>query len=156
MVSKTIISRKIYEMLVKHLIKIEDEKLCVIDKYYPVWTNERSDFQELLDSYIKNVENIIYNEVHVDDSASDECPFVIIGSQIILRDCYTNKIEEMQIVSPFMGEVDLNVDSASYLSPMGRAFLLRKIKDDVKVETPMGIFQYIVEDIKLPPDALQE
>ncbi|MGI6587071.1 MAG: GreA/GreB family elongation factor [Gracilibacteraceae bacterium] len=154
--SKTIISRKIYEMLVKHLIKIEDEKLCVIDKYYPVWTNERSDFQELLDSYIKNVENIIYNEVHVDDNASDECPFVIIGSQIILRDCYTNKTEEMQIVSPFMGEIDLNVNSASYLSPMGRAFLLKKIKDDVKVETPMGIFQYVVEDIKLPPDVLLE
>jgi transcription elongation factor GreA len=92
----------------------------------------------------------------VDDNASDECPFVIIGSQIILRDCYTNKTEEMQIVSPFMGEIDLNVNSASYLSPMGRAFLLKKIKDDVKVETPMGIFQYVVEDIKLPPDVLLE
>lgn len=151
--SKYIVSRKIYEMLIKHLIKIEEEKLCVIDKYYPVWTNERNDFQELMDSYISGIENIIYNEITVDDNASDDCPFAIIGSQILLKDCYTNKTEEMQIVSPFMGEIDLNVDSASYLSPMGRAFLLKKVKDNVKVETPMGIFQYIVESISLPSDA---
>ncbi len=150
--SKTIVSKKTYEMLVKHLIKIEDEKLCVIDKYYPVWTNERHDFQALLDSYIKSIESIIYNGLTVDEKAPDTCPFVIIGSKVILKDCYTNKIEEMQIVSPFMGEVDLNVDSASYLSPMGRAFLLKKVKDNVKVETPMGIFHYTVEDIKLTPD----
>ena len=154
MVSKSIISKKIYEMLVKHLVKIEEEKLHVLDKYYPVWTNERNDFQELLDSYIEGVENIIYNEVLVDENASDTCPFAIIGSQIMLKDCYTNKTEEMQIVSPFMGDADLNVDSASYLSPMGRAFLRRKVKDDVKVETPMGIFQYIIENITLPPDAI--
>jgi transcription elongation factor GreA len=156
MVSKYIVSKGIYEMLVKHLIKIEEEKLCVIEKYYPVWTDERNDFQELMDSYIKGIEGIIYNEVLVDESAPDTCPFTIIGSQVTLKDCYTNKIEEMQIVSPFMGEIDLNVDSASYLSPMGKAFLLKKVKDDVKVETPMGIFQYIVEDITLPPDALQQ
>lgn len=153
--SKSVVSRQIYEMLVKHLIKIEEEKLSVIDKYYPVWTNERNDFQELLDSYIKRIENIIYNEVLVDDKASDACPFVLIGSQVMLKDCYSNKTEEMQIVSPFMGEINLNVDSASYLSPMGRAFLLKKVNDDVKVETPMGIFEYKVEGIELPPDMFQ-
>lgn len=153
--SKYLISKRIHEMLIKHLIKIEEEKLCVIDKYYPVWTNERNDFQELLDSYINGVENIIYNEVTVDENATDNCPIAIIGSQIMLKDCYTNKTEEMQIVSPFMGEIDLNVDSASYLSPMGRAFLLKKVKDNVKVETPMGIFQYIIEGISLPADALE-
>ena len=151
--SKSVISKQIYEMLVQHLIKIEEEKLNVIDKYYPVWTNERNDFQELLDSYIKSVENILYNEVQVDDNGSDACPFAIIGSQIILKDCYTNKTEEMQIVSPFMGEINLNVDSASYLSPMGRAFLLKKVNDDVKVETPMGIFQYKIEGIEIPSNA---
>jgi len=151
--SKSVISKQIYEMLVQHLIRIEEEKLNVIDKYYPVWTNERNDFQELMDSYITSVENILYNEVQVDDNGSDTCPFAIIGSQITLKDCYTNKTEEMQIVSPFMGEINLSVDSASYLSPMGRAFLLKKVNDDVKVETPMGIFQYKIEGIELPSNA---
>ncbi|HOE56722.1 MAG TPA: GreA/GreB family elongation factor [Bacillota bacterium] len=150
--SKVVVSKRIYEMLVKHLTKIEEEKLSVIEKYYPVWTNERNDFQELMDSYIKNIEDIIYNEVTVDSKAPDNCPFVIIGSLVTLKDRQTDETEEMQIVSPFMGEIDLNVDSASYLSPMGRAFLLKKINDDVKVETPMGVFHYIVDGIELPTD----
>lgn len=150
--SRAAVSKRIYEMLIKHLTSIKEEKLNVIEKYYPVWTNERSDFQELMDSYIKSIENTIYNEIEVDDNASDACPFVIIGSQVMLKDSYTNKSEEVKIVSPFTEEMSFNVDSASYLSPMGRAFLLKKIEDDIKVETPMGIFQYIIKSIEIPPD----
>lgn len=153
--SAFVISKDVFEMLVKHLIKIEDEKLYVIERYYPVYTNERSSFQELMDSYIKGIENILYNEVKVIENVSEACPFVIIGSHLVLKDIYTNMTEEIQIVSPFSGEADLKVDSASYLSPMGRAFLLKRINDNVKVETPMGIFQYIIEDIKFPGDIQQ-
>lgn len=150
--SKAVVSKRMYEILADHLRKIEEEKLCVIDKYYPVWTDERHNFQELLDSYIKSIENMISEEVEIDDKAPEACPFVIIGSQVVLKDCYTNKTEEMQIVSPFMGKKHPDVDSASYLSPMGRAFLLKKVKDGVKVETPMGIFEYTVEAITLPSE----
>jgi len=153
-VSKAIVSKRIFEMLIKHLKRIEEEKLNVIEKYYPVWTDERSDFQELMNSYIKSVENIIYNELEVMDNVPDTCPFVIIGSQVMLKDCYTNKTEELQIVSPFNDEMNMNVDNASYLSPMGRAFLLKKSNDDVTVETPMGIFQYRIESIELPAGML--
>lgn len=153
--SSPVISKRIFELLVKHLIDVEEEKTSVIEKYYPVWTNERSEFQELLNSYIKNVEDLLYNVVKVDDKAADSCPLVIIGSNIILKDTYTNKLEELQIVSPFKGKINFDVDSASYLSPMGRAFLLKKVHDDVKVETPMGIFQYKIEGIELPADVFQ-
>ena len=153
--SNPVISRRIFDTLVKHLTDIEEEKLCVIEKYYPVWTNERSEFQELLDSYIKSVEDIIYNVVKVDETAEDACPFVIIGSCITLKDAYTNKLEKLHLISPFKGEINFDVDSASYLSPMGRAFLLKKVNDNVKVETPMGIFEYKVEAIELPADVFQ-
>lgn len=153
--SISVVSKCIYEMLIKHLIKVEEEKLCVLEKYYPVWTNERSSFQELLDSYIKGIENIIYNGVEVNDNASDTCPFVIIGSQVGLTDTYTNETEDIQIISPFNGEVNLDMDSASYLSPMGRAFLLKKVNDSVQVVTPMGILNYEIESIILPDDTFQ-
>jgi transcription elongation factor GreA len=142
-------------MLIKHLIKVEEEKLSVLEKYYPVWTNERSSFQELLESYIKGIECIIYNGVEVNSHATDTCPFVIIGSQVELSDTYTHETENIQIVSPFTGEVNLDVVSASYLSPMGKAFLLKKVNDSVKVETPMGILNYKVENIILPDDTFQ-
>lgn len=153
--SRAAVSRRIYEMLVNHLKRIEEEKLAVIEKYYSVWTNERSDFQELMDSYIKCIENAIHNELEINDNISDACPFVIIGSQVQMKDCYTNKIEELQIVSPFSDEKNYDVDNASYLSPMGRAFLLKKANDDVMVETPMGIFQYKIESIGLPENFYQ-
>ena len=153
--SEFVVSRRIFEMLAKHLISIEEEKTCVIEKYYPEWTNERSDFQELLSTYISNVEDIVSNKVKVNDKVADACPFVIIGSNIVLKDTYTNKLESLQIVSPFWPDMNFDANSASYLSPMGRAFLLRKVHDDVKVETPMGIFQYKIESIELPADVFQ-
>ncbi len=153
--SKYVVSKRIYEMLIDHLTKIKEEKNFVIEKYYPVWTDERSDFQELMDSYIEGIDSILSYEVKVSDNGSDDCPFVIIGCQMILKDSYTNLTEEMQIVSPFNNGMDYSSDSASYLSPMGRSFLLKKVKDLVKVETPMGIFEYTIESIKLPSDILQ-
>jgi transcription elongation factor GreA len=149
------ISKRIFETLAQHLIDIEQEKNYVIEKYYPIWTNERGEFQELLNSYLKSIENMIYNEVDVDDNATDACPLVIIGSQVLVKDLYTNKTEEIQIVSPFVGELDFSADCASYLSPMGRAFLLKKAKDEVMVETPMGIFYYNIEAIALPGEVFQ-
>lgn len=149
------VSRRIYEMLIKHLVSIEEEKAYVIDKYYPELTNERSNFDELLSNYIKNIEDIVSNGIKLDEKAADTCPIVIIGSNIVLRDAYTNKLENLQIVSPFCSKINLDADSASYLSPMGRAFLLKKVYDDVKVETPMGIFEYKIEAIELPQDMYQ-
>lgn len=150
--SRAVVSKRIHKLLINHLTKIKEEKLYAIEKYYPVWTSERSDFQELLDSYIEGIESTLRNELEVDDNAPDACPFVIIGSRVLLKDSYTNKTEEMQIVSPFKDKINLNVDSASYLSPMGRAFLLKEINDEIKVETPMGIFQYRIEAIEVPSD----
>lgn len=149
------VSRRVFEMLVNHLTNIEEEKVFVLEKYYPDLTNERNDFQELLNNYIKSIENIISGNLLVDEQAVEACPFVIIGSQITLKDAYTNKLEKLQIVSPFKGSISFDVDNASYLSPMGKAFLLKKLHDDVRVETPMGFFQYRIEEIELPSDIFQ-
>lgn len=151
----TVVSKHIFEILVKHLVDMEEEKANVIERYYPVWTNERSDFQELMNSYIRNIENLVHNELIVDEKASDSCPIVMIGCNILLKDAYTNKREKLQIVSPFKGEINFDIESASYLSPMGRAFLLKRVNDEVKVETPMGIFEYKIEGIELPADVFQ-
>ncbi len=148
--SAIVVSRFIFEILIRHLIKIEEEKLDVIEKYYPQWTNERQSFQEIMDRYIKGLENIIYSEITVEDNASGTCPFVLIGSRMVLKNEDTAELENIQIVSPFNGEIDLNIDSASYLSPVGRAFLLKRVNDSVKVETPMGLLHYRIESVELP------
>ncbi|MGE5678559.1 MAG: GreA/GreB family elongation factor [Pseudomonadota bacterium] len=153
--SVSVVPRRIFESLINHLIKIEDERLNVVDRYYPEWNDGRRSFQELLDSYISRMEKIIYNELKVDDSTSAVCPYVLIGSKLELENIHTALKEEIQIVSPFTGIIDFEVASASYLSPMGRAFLLRKVNDTVSVETPMGVMQYRINAIKPPDDIPQ-
>lgn len=151
----SVVSKRIFEMLIHHLVAIEEEKEVVIEKYYPDWTDERNDFQELMDNYIQRIEDIVHNKLKAGDHGVDECPLAIIGSRLTLKDAYTNKLEKLQIVSPFTGNTRLDLDCASYLSPMGRAFLLRGLGDDVEVETPMGIFQYKIEAIEIPADMFQ-
>ncbi len=150
--SAIVISRSIFELLVRHLTIIEDEKLYVLERYYPSLTAERQSFQEIMDSYIKELETLICSQAKVEESEDYTCPFVIIGSRMSIKDENTDLVEDIQIISPFLGEADLSMDIASYLSPMGRAFLLRKVNDSVKVETPMGILNYTIKAIELPRD----
>lgn len=150
--SKFIITQRIFEMLVQHLISVGEEKQYVIEKYYPSYTHERNEFEELINSYMNNLENIIKHKIAIDDKTSEACPLVLIGSNIYIKDLSDNTVEKLQLVSPFMGKVDLSLDSASYLSPMGRALLLKKPGDLVSVETPMGLLNYNIQSIELPQD----
>lgn len=150
--SAIVISRSIFELLVRHLTKMEDEKLYVLERYYPSLTAERQSFQEIMDSYINELENLICSQVKAEESEDNTCPFVIVGSKMSIKDESTDLIEDIKIISPFLGEADLSMDAASYLSPVGRAFLLKKVNDSVKVETPMGILNYRIEAIELPGD----
>lgn len=151
----SIVPRHVFEFLIRHLIKIEDEKLNVVDRYYPEWNDGRRSFQELLDSYISRMEKIIYNEILVDDNAAALCPYVLIGSRLELKNISTGMAEEIQIVSPFTGTIDFEVAGASYLSPIGKAFLLKKVNDAVSVETPMGMLHYRINAI-MPPDDISQ
>jgi len=149
-VSAIVISRSIFELLVRHLTEIEDEKLYVLEKYYPSMTVERQSFQDSMDSYISELETLICSHVKVEETGDNTCPFVIIGSRMSVKDESTSLVEDIQIISPFLGEADLSMNIASYLSPVGRAFLLKKVNDSVKVETPMGILNYKIEAVELP------
>lgn len=153
--SAIVISRNVFELLVRHLTKVEDEKLYVLERYYPSLTAERQSFQEIMDSYIKELETLICSRVKVEVAEDRTCPFVIIGSRMSIKDEDTDLVEDIQIVSPFLGEADLSMDIASYLSPMGKAFLLKKVNDSVKVETPMGIMSYTIQAVELPGDLQQ-
>ncbi|NLY44356.1 MAG: GreA/GreB family elongation factor [Clostridiaceae bacterium] len=145
----TVLSKAVFEMLVKHLVEIEEEKEQILGKYYPDTTEERELFIDLIDNYIGKIEEFIY-KAKVKKDAEEACPFVIIGSTVEIEDMHCNEIERYKIISPFESNSNVNIDLASYLSPMGKALLLKKVNDIVLVETPMGQFTYIVRSIKLP------
>jgi transcription elongation factor GreA len=149
--SKTLISRSVFEMLIKHLVDVEDEKDRIIIEFYPNFTKERDSFQKLIGDYISGIESRIYNieTKETEDTPEKELPFVIIGSRVEVENLTYNEAEVFQIISPFTNESGINWDCASYLSPLGKEMLLKSIGDEVKIDTPAGKVIYTIKNIKL-------
>ena len=78
-----------------------------------------------------------------------DCPFVVIDSIVEVEDINSNEIERFKIVSPFFTTNPLDGDFASYLSPIGKSLLLKKVGDHVLIETPMGNIEYEIKSIEL-------
>ncbi|MGE4284347.1 MAG: GreA/GreB family elongation factor [Clostridia bacterium] len=151
--SKEVVSKQMFEIMVKHLVNIEEEKEQVLGKYYPDITEKRDAYEAVITEYIKKIEGYISN-YKVDDAIKSACPCVIIGSIVELEDLQYNEIEKYQIVSPFESKMAFKTETASYLSPMGKALLLKRPNEQVNVETPMGKFAYIIKSIEVPQEAL--
>ena len=56
-----------------------------------------------------------------------------------------------KLVSPLRNKVDSN--EISFLSPMGKAMLLKKVNQNFVVEAPGGNFEYKILDIKISEDS---
>jgi transcription elongation factor GreA len=151
LVSSIAISRKVFEVLVKHLVDIEEKQVQLLDKYYPDITKEREAFEDLLNVYIKKIEGIICN-AEVLDGEADKCPFIIIGSIVELENIDYNEIERYHIISPFESGIYSHIDFASFLSPVGKALLLKEVEDEISIENPMGHCTYIIRSINIPDE----
>lgn len=153
--SNIIVTKRVFQMLVQHLADIEEEKQYVVENHFPGFNHERNDFEELINSYIMGLKNIINNGIKIDEKCPEACPLVLIGSNIYLKDLEDDTVEKLKLVSPFRGKTDLGLDTASYLSPMGRALLLKKPGEQVSVEVPMGLLNYHIQSVDLPQDSVQ-
>ncbi|SKC36481.1 GreA/GreB family elongation factor [Maledivibacter halophilus] len=138
-------SHTVRQRWLDHLSDIESEKVQVIDKFFFNETTEKYEFKSYMNNYIAQIEHYI-NE-YENDAQIDS--FVIIGSIVELEDLEDGEIIEIQIVSPFGNDAHNTMDCASYMSPMGRALLFKKIDEIVCVETPAGQFEYKINSIKM-------
>jgi len=140
------VSRKILDDLISHVDKIKEERDLILEKYYPYYTEERAVFEKLMDEYIEKLEEYI-SGCGVEEGDGYTCPYSLIGSIVEVVDLEDNEIERYQIVSPFDSNVSGDYISASYLSPMGKALLLKRKDEIVDIKTPMGDFTYKVKSI---------
>lgn len=144
----TIEVKSIYEKLIEHLVEIEEEKNEVIEEYYYDMSAERLEFETLIANYISHIDKYV-KKMKKSSKKSTDCPFVIIDSIVEVEDINTNEVEKFKIVSPFLTTNPLDGDYASYLSPIGKSLLLKKVGDHVLVETPMGNIEYEIKSIEL-------
>jgi len=147
---RQVLSKEVFEVLVKHLAETEEKMELLLEKFYPDF-RERKEFQDFINGYIRKVEECI-NNAKVVENYKKFCPFVIIGSIVELENLNDREIEKYHIVFPFENNPDSEIDFASFLSPVGKALLLKKVKDKITIQNPMGKLTYSIKSINIPEE----
>ena len=147
---KEIVPKEVFEKLVKHLVYIEEQQEYILNDYYAAITAERVSFESFMADYIQKVEKYL-SSCEVSETINEYCPRIIIGSTAIVEDVELKEEEKYQIISPFENNAKGVIETASYLSPMGKALLLKKPHEEVLVETPVGKFPYKILSIDMFP-----
>jgi len=102
--------------------------------------------QFLIEKTIKNIENKILNANVIDITKINNNGQVIFGTTVELTKLDENKIMSYRIVGE--DEADIKKKTISIQSPLARALILKSINDIVKINTPNGMLQYKIKNIK--------
>lgn len=144
--AKVILSRDTFEYLVKHLEHIRNTKNDIIDQYFPEPSDSRDELKQLISDYIKRIDTLIKNVNGIENTLNG-LNFVTIGSTATVEDLDEHQIYEFHIISPLENRTKSN--DVSYISPVGKALLLKQIGDIVTVKAPAGVFRYKIKSIDL-------
>lgn len=149
--TKKVLSKEAHEYLLRHLISIEEEKNYVSEVYYANEPAKRGEFTDFVENYISYIDNFIQN-TSISEDPLTTIPFSTIGNIVEVEDMKRNEITNYRIISPFLGSKDFRIDEdfASYLSPIGKALLLKKVGDKTIIETPTGILEYRIKSFRFP------
>lgn len=136
-----------FENMIKHLVEVEEGKRKILDEYFPDKSSERIEIENLINNYIKHIDGLIsQTEAHQADCI--ETPFVTIGSEVEVIDLSNQDAFTYRIVNPYTTSV--RGGSVSFLSPVGKALLLKKVGDELEVKAPGGMFYYKINAIQFP------
>jgi transcription elongation factor GreA len=142
------ISRSILSKMIKQLAELEEQKSLILDKYYSEPSAKRDDFEKMVEKYTRYIETYLKN-VSVVDKTDNGCPFVAIDSNVEVVDMEDKESYTFRVVSPLIDEAPADVDCVSYLSPIGKALLLKEINDELHIATPSEVLKYKVTGIWL-------
>ncbi|MHB1254380.1 MAG: transcription elongation factor GreA [Candidatus Humimicrobiaceae bacterium] len=99
--------------------------------------------QAFVEGRIEQINDILQSFVIVEKKVNKDT--VDIGSVVVVRDFDLNKNKKFEIVSSI--ESDPSLMKISDESPLGRALLGKKIKDEITVKTPGKTFRLKIIDI---------
>ncbi len=106
--------------------------------------DEAKNTQAFVEGRILTLKSILANAVVINNNGTRD--HVDIGSTVIIRDVEYGDRETYTIVGST--EVDPTNGRISLKSPIGRALMGRRIGDIVEVQTPGGIVQFEIVEIK--------
>ncbi|OPX43544.1 transcription inhibitor protein Gfh1 [Ruminiclostridium hungatei] len=146
MTKRLVMAVPVYENLLAHLVDFEERRSHIIDLYYPELGKQREEFEQLMDSYISEVDIAVKN-VLFSDEANNYFPFVCLNSEVEIEDIEELETYSYKLIIPENSRSESNC--ITILSPMGKALLCKKEGDIVSVNTPSGVYRYRIKSIKL-------
>lgn len=144
------LTNEAFNSLLTNLVELEEGIGEIIDVFFREPSKEAEDLKKVLNDYVKWMDNMI-KQVAIDEEASNEFPYVVIGSEVSVEDVGSKEKYSYKLVSPLNNKV--NSSEVSFLSPMGKAMLLKKVDDVFIVKAPGGNFEYRVKAVKIAEDS---
>ncbi len=105
---------------------------------------EAKDDQGMIESKILEIEETLKRSVIIDDTKQGKQTTVTIGSTVGVV-CDSKKCEYMIVGTD---EADPSTSKISFESPLGRAFLNKRVGEIVLIKVPKGEVEYRVESIR--------
>ena len=150
--------RTAFESIMKHLVKVEEEKEYVLDACYPKPCEERERVREMLNGYILSMNDLIgkikvHEQAKPGSAGSDGIPenvllpFVMVGSEVSVVELEQGEKQSYRVQHPF--KTDGSGEEISYISPLGAALLLKKPGQELAIDIPAGKLLYRIESIQL-------
>ncbi len=136
------LSKKIHDLLVKHISDVEEG---TAKSKIPVATSERNEYSVLDQLYLKKVKELIGSSA-TEESDDPTVPIVTIGCNLEVIDTVTGEAMTYRVVIPSVFVLEGN--DVTFLSPIGKALLLKSIGDKVEINIPDGNIHYEIRSIK--------
>lgn len=146
-----ILTQDAFNSLLANLVELEEGIGEIIDVFFREPSKDAEDLKKVLKDYMCWMDAMV-KRVNVMATADNDFPYVVIGSEVIVEDSGGSGTYNYRLVSPLKNKVDSN--EISFLSPMGRAMLLKRVNQSFVVEAPGGNFEYKILAVKIPGDSL--
>jgi transcription elongation factor GreA len=143
------LTRAAFDLLLANLLEIEEEIDAIIAEFFSQPSDETEELKAIINEYVRRIDNVLPSVI-TDPNAADDFPYVIVGGEVIVAEIGSGETYRYNLVSPH--KTGIGSSEISFLSPMGKALLQKRINDRFLFEAPGGNREYKVLSIKIATD----
>ncbi len=140
------LTKTAFHSLLSNLLEIEEGMEEIFDEFLRKPSNETEELRQILAKSVTKLDNLLPHIVTVSTGAN-EFPYVVVGSEATIEDVGNGERSCYRVISPLKKSTDSQ--EVSFLSPMGKALLLKTVDDRFRVQAPGGEYEYQVVSIRI-------
>ncbi len=140
------LTKTAFHSLLSNLLEIEEGMEEIFDEFLRKPSNETEELRQILAKSVTKLDNLLPHIVTVSTGAN-EFPYVVVGSEATIEDVANGERCCYKLISPLKKSTESQ--EVSFLSPMGKALLLKTVNDRFQVQAPGGDYEYKVVSIRI-------